>query len=63
VLSLTLGMSLPDAGLSSACLDACPAEDDLDFACAVHDFCYGQSDPYEDLFSNFTCTSRTTITS
>jgi hypothetical protein len=44
-------------GLDSECLDACPAVDDLDHACAVHDFCYGQSDAYEDLFSNFTCTS------
>jgi hypothetical protein len=42
------------------CLDQCPAEDDLDFACAVHDFCYGAND-YEELFpdEDFECSSRT----
>jgi hypothetical protein len=41
-------------------LDQCPAEDDLDFACAVHDFCYGAND-YEELFpdEDFECSSRT----
>jgi hypothetical protein len=48
------------AGLTSECLDQCPAEDDLDFACAVHDFCYGLND-YEEEFPGFECTSRTSL--
>ncbi|ELR15697.1 uncharacterized protein ACA1_378150 [Acanthamoeba castellanii str. Neff] len=45
-------------GLTMDCLDQCPAEDDLDFACAVHDFCYGAND-YEELFpdEDFECSS------